>query len=113
NPNVVRASTGVLFSLPVFEADSATARAWLRARGIRALAATPHTDQVYTEVDLAGPTAIVVGCEMIGLDDAWLGGADLQVRIPMLGQADSLNVATATTLLLYEAARQRAWRPAR
>lgn len=47
---------------------------------------------------------------MLGLDDAWLSDADLKVRIPMLGQADSLNVATATTILLYEAARQRAWR---
>jgi TrmH family RNA methyltransferase len=110
NPNVVRASTGALFSVPIFDADSATARAWLRAQGIRTLAATPHTEAIYTEVDLTQPTAIVVGCEMLGLDDAWLSDADLKVRIPMLGQADSLNVATATTILLYEAARQRAWR---
>lgn len=108
NPNVVRASTGTLFSLPIVEATSSAVMAWLAAHGIRTLAATPHTDTLYTGVDMTGPLAIVVGCEMIGLSDDWLGRSDLKVRIPMLGQADSLNVATATTILLYEAVRQRA-----
>ena len=107
NPNVVRASTGTIFSLPVAEATSAEALAWLHARSIRTLAATPHTDHLHTEVDMTSPLAVIVGCEMIGLSDDWLKGADLAVRIPMLGQADSLNVATATTILLYEAVRQR------
>lgn len=51
--------------------------------------------------------ALVVGAEQYGLSDLWLREADLKVRIPMLGQADSLNVSSATTLLLYEAVRQR------
>jgi len=109
NPNVVRASTGTLFSLPIAEADTAETLAFLRARGIRTLAATPHATQLHTAVDLRGPLAIVVGCEMLGLSADWLAGADLKARIPMLGQADSLNVATATTILLYEALRQRGW----
>lgn len=107
NPNVVRASTGTLFSVPVAEADTAATLAWLRRHGYRTLAATPHTEKLYTDVDMTGPLAIVVGCEMIGLSEDWLRSADLGVRIPMLGQADSLNVATATTILLYEAVRQR------
>jgi TrmH family RNA methyltransferase len=110
NPNVVRASTGTLFSVPLAEGGTPETLAWLRARGVRTLAATPHADAVYTEVDMRGPLAIIVGCEMLGLSDAWLAAADLRVRIPMLGQADSLNVATATTILLYEAVRQRGWR---
>lgn len=107
NPNVVRASTGSLFHVPVAEADSPATLAWLRGRGVRILAATPHAEPLYTEVDMTGPLAIAVGAEQYGLTEPWLAGADLAVRIPMLGQADSLNVSTATALLLYEAVRQR------
>jgi RNA methyltransferase, TrmH family len=107
NPNVVRASIGTLFTVPVAEAGSAETLAWLRANGAQILAATPHAEREYTDVDLRGPTAIVVGTEQYGLSDAWMREADLRVRIPMLGQADSLNVAAATTILLYEAVRQR------
>ena len=107
NPNVVRASIGTLFSLPVVEATSAETLAWLRSHQIQILAATPHTDSDYYNVDLRTGTAIVVGTEQYGLSDRWMNEADLKVRIPMLGQADSLNVAAATTILLYEAVRQR------
>ena len=109
NPNVIRASTGALFSVPLAVTDSASALAWLRRLNIRTLAATPHTDQNYTEVDMISGVAIVVGREQTGLTDFWMKEADLQVKIPMLGKIDSLNVATATTILLYEAARQRGW----
>ncbi|OGV66875.1 MAG: rRNA methyltransferase [Lentisphaerae bacterium RIFOXYA12_64_32] len=108
NPNVVRASIGTLFSMTVAETTTTEAIAWLQARGVGVLAATPHAAQLYTDVDLTGPTAIVVGTEQHGLSEAWMAQAKIQVRIPMLGQADSLNVATATALLLYEAVRQRA-----
>jgi TrmH family RNA methyltransferase len=57
--------------------------------------------------DLTGRVAVVVGAEQYGLSRLWLDAADLRVRIPMLGRADSLNVAAATTILLFEAVRQR------
>ncbi len=107
NPNVVRASTGVLFSVPVVVSDSATVHAWLKARGIRTAATTPHTDNLYTNTDLRGPLAVVMGSEQYGLSDFWMKGADVLVRIPMAGQADSLNVAMATIITLFEAVRQR------
>ena len=107
NPNVVRSSRGTLFSVPVAEADGAETIAWLRARGIKLVAATPQANLVYTEADLRGPAAIAVGAEDEGLSRAWLEQADIAVRIPMLGRVNSLNVATAATLLLYEAVRQR------
>lgn len=107
NPNVVRSSIGTLFSLPVVEATSDEALAWLREKGIHILAATPKAEKEYTQVDMKAGTAIVVGTEKFGLSDRWMKEADLQVRIPMLGQVDSLNVACATTILLYEAVRQR------
>jgi len=113
NPNVVRASTGTLFTVPVVEADSAETLAWLKSKGIKILAATPHTDNLYTDVKLDQPCAIAVGAEQYGLSETWMEQADLKVKIPMAGVADSLNVATATTVLMFEAARQRKFIPPR
>ncbi len=107
NPNVVRASTGVLFSVPVVVSDGATVHAWLKAKGIRTAATTPHTTNLYTQTDLRGPLAIIMGSEQYGLSEFWMKGADVLVRIPMAGQADSLNVAMATIITLFEAVRQR------
>ncbi len=107
NPNVVRASTGILFTIPVIEASSEDALFWLKTRQIAIMAATPSAQQEYTETDLRGSLAIAVGTEQYGLSKKWLDEATMHVRIPMCGVADSLNVATATTLLLYEALRQR------
>ncbi len=107
NPNVVRASTGTLFTVPVVEADGEATWAWLKKHKIAIAAATPHAANEYTAVDLTGALAIVVGTEQLGLSQRWLEQAEIKMRIPMLGVADSLNVATATTLLLYEALRQR------
>ncbi len=107
NPNVVRASIGTLFTVPLAEASSTETVEWLQSHNVTVLAATPHTDYLYTEADLTGPLAIVVGTEQYGLSEKWLQGPCVKVRIPMLGQADSLNVSTATALLLYEAVRQR------
>jgi len=107
NPNVVRASTGVLFSVPLVVAESREVAAWLRERGIRTAATTPHSDALYTEADLRGPLALIMGSEQYGLSDFWLHHSDLKLRIPMAGQADSLNVAMATLITLFEAVRQR------
>jgi TrmH family RNA methyltransferase len=112
NPNVVRASVGTLFSVPVVETTTELAQNWLRQRGIRTVAATPHASTLYTDTDLTGGIALSVGAEQYGLTGPWLEAADLRVRIPMLGRADSLNVASATTILLYEALRQRTGRSA-
>lgn len=107
NPNVVRASVGTLFTIPTIEASTEETLAWLKKHKVKILAATPQAEHVYTQVDLKGPIAIAVGTEQLGLTDRWMKEADIQVKIPMLGVADSLNVAMATTLLLYEALRQR------
>jgi RNA methyltransferase, TrmH family len=107
NPDVVRGSVGAFFSLPTLEAASAEALAWCRRHRILTLAATPHSDCLYTAVDLRQPVAIVVGAEQYGLSEQWLRGADQQVALPMFGQINSLNVAVAAALLLYEVVRQR------
>ena len=107
NPNVVRASTGTMFTVPIVEATSDEALEWLGRRGFRILAATPHAEKLHFEVDLTGNVAIAVGAEQYGLTAKWMDGADIRVRIPMLGTADSLNVSAAVTILVYEAVRQR------
>ena len=107
NPNVVRNSMGSLFALPVAAATSVETRAFLRGHSIRTIAATPGAQRIYSSADLRGPVAVVVGAESEGLSSTWMEQADERVRIPMRGMADSLNVACATTLLLYEALRQR------
>ncbi len=111
NPNVIRASTGAIFSMPLAECSSEDAFKWLKALEIKILSATPHATDVHSDADMAHGVAIVVGAEQYGLSKFWMDSADLNVRIPMLGRMDSLNVATAATILLYEAARQRAWKP--
>jgi RNA methyltransferase, TrmH family len=107
NPDVVRASVGTFFCRPVFEATSAETLAWCRRHRIRTLAATPQSDQLYTAADMRQPIAVVVGSEQYGLTPLWLEGADAQVTLPMFGQVNSLNVAIAAAILLYEAVRQR------
>jgi RNA methyltransferase, TrmH family len=107
NPNVVRSSTGVLFSVPVAVADSAAVYAWLRQKKIEIVATTPAAENLYTNTDLTGPVAILMGSEQYGLTDFWLQQCDKPVRIPMAGQADSLNVAISAALCMYEAVRQR------
>ena len=107
NPNVVRASTGTIFTMPLVEAEGPAVLEFLRARGFAILAATPHAERLHVDADLTGRVAVVVGAEQYGLSDFWMRAADLRVRIPMLGRADSLNVAAAATILLFEAVRQR------
>jgi RNA methyltransferase, TrmH family len=111
NPNVVCASIGTLFTVPTLEAPGDETLAWVKQRGLKVIAATPHAEALFTEVDLRQPVAIAVGTEQYGLSERWMAAADVRVRIPMFGQADSLNVATATTLMLYEVVRQRGRRP--
>lgn len=107
NPNVIRASVGTLFTQKVIESSSKEAFDYFKQHGIQIVAATPSAEKEYTKVDLTGPVAICVGTEQLGLSDLWMKQADIRVKIPMRGVADSLNVATATTLLLYEVVRQR------
>jgi RNA methyltransferase, TrmH family len=107
NPNVVRASKGTVFSVPVAAGTSAQVLGWIAGHGLAIVAATPDAKQLVTEVDLTGPTAIAVGAEQTGLSSEWLERADCRVRIPMFGRADSLNVSTSAAIIAYEAVRQR------
>ncbi len=107
NPNTIRASLGTIFRLPVCESTGAQAREWLRARGTRIYVARVNGSIPYTDVDYAGPIALVLGSEAQGLSSVWSGVDVTAISIPMLGSADSLNVSAAAAILFYEAQRQR------
>ena len=107
NPNLVRASKGTVFSVPVASDSTADTLDWLDAHGIALVATTPDTDLLHTEVDYTGPVAIAVGAEKYGLSADVLDHAAHKVRIPMVGRANSLNVATSAAIVIYEAVRQR------
>lgn len=107
NPNVIRASIGTIFTVPVVEATVHDAISWLKNKGIKSVATTPHAEVDYYDSDLKGPCAIVMGSEHEGLSETWLNEADVLVRIPMEGLADSLNLATSAAIILFEAVRQR------
>ena len=107
NPNVVRASLGTLFLVPLAVATTDDAIAALRDAGVTILAATPDADVPHHGVDMTGPVAIAVGSEQYGLTGAWLEAADERILIRMPGSVDSLNAAMAGGILLFEAVRQR------
>lgn len=113
DPKSVRASTGSLFSLPVVRVSSAReVLSWVeqvRAEGVPLrLVATDEDGAVeLAEQDLRGPTLVLTGNETTGLSNRWREEADDLVHIPMGGTASSLNAASATTVVLYEASRQR------
>jgi TrmH family RNA methyltransferase len=107
NPNVVRASKGAVYAVPVVSAGTDEVLDWLRERHIPIVATTPDAAAVYSELTLTGPLAIAVGSEKYGLSPDWLAAATHRALIPMSGLVDSLNVSTSAAILLYEAVRQR------
>lgn len=107
NPNAIRASLGTIFSMPTAVATAGELIPWLREAGVQIVAARVDGSRSYTEVDFRRPTAVVLGNEAKGLSEAWRAPDIQAVRLPMHGQADSLNVAAAAAVLFYEALRQR------
>ena len=107
NPNLIRASLGAVFSVPVAVCSSEEAYAWLAERGIAVLTAQLQDSTPYDEADLTRPVALVFGTEDRGLTPFWRQRADAHVRIPMAGMMDSLNVSVSAAVLAFEAVRQR------
>lgn len=107
NPNVVRASLGCLFLVPLAISSTSSTLPWLADRSIRAFATSPAGSTLYWHADLAGPAAIAVGSEQYGLSEEWLRQSDEQICIPMAGTVDSLNAAMSAGIVLFEAVRQR------
>ena len=107
NPNIIRASLGTVFALPVCVASTGEVLTWLSERGIAIIAARVGGSVNYSDADYRGAVAIALGSEARGLSDAWGELARASVHVPMLGVADSLNVSATAAVLFYEALRQR------
>lgn len=108
NPNVIRASQGSVFALPVATGTEDEVAAALELAGLELVASSPRASTTLWDVDLTGGVALLLGTEHSGLSEDWLKRAGVTLRIPMrAGLADSLNVSVAGAVLLYEALRQR------
>ena len=107
NPNVIRASLGAIFSVPVGACPSEAGCAWLKAHGIAILTAQLQDSELYYDADMVRPTALVFGTEDKGLTPFWRSQADAHIRIPMAGMMDSLNISVSAAILAFEAVRQR------
>ncbi len=107
NPNLIRASIGGVFSVPVAVCNSQECITFLKEHKIRILTAQLQDSYDYYDYDMQGATAIVMGTESTGLTPQWREAADAHIRIPMLGRLDSLNVSVSAAILMYEAVRQR------
>ena len=107
NPNVIRASLGMVFSIPVGICNLEELEQFLKNKNIRLFAAGLQNANVYFKEDYTIPTAIAVGAEDKGLTPDIRKIAYRKIYIPMKGQADSLNVSVSAAVLLYEIVRQR------
>lgn len=106
-PNVIRASLGTIFSIPVATASNQEVLQWLYDKKIKSFAAIVGAKVNYTKADMSDATAIVIGTEHEGLSKFWQDNADVSVGIPMRGKIDSLNASVSTAVILFEAVRQR------
>lgn len=107
NPNLIRSSIGAIFTVPTVACTSEECIAFLKQHGIQILTAQLQDSHLYYDTPMVGPTAIVMGTESTGLTPVWRKAANAHIRIPMLGQLDSLNVSVSAAILLFEAVRQR------
>lgn len=108
DPQCVRATMGSIFSLPVIRVrEIGELKDWLSQNSIKMIATSPSAKRYYFDLEYDEPVAIVLGNEAEGLDAEILEDADEVVKIPMLGRADSLNVASAAAIIIYEVVRQR------
>lgn len=107
NPNIIRASTGGIFTVPLAVAETDTVIQWVRSKKIRIYCTALGASSRYDKVDYTKPSAIVMGTEATGLSEKWLSASDQNIIIPMQGNLDSLNVSVSAAVVIFEAARQR------
>jgi len=107
NPNVIRSSLGCVFSQKVIPCTNQEAMRWIKHNRFTLYAASPDTVHLYSNADLRKPCVVAFGAEDVGLSSEWLRAADTVIKIPMLGQIDSLNVGASVAIIAFEAVRQR------
>lgn len=107
HPNVIRASLGCVFRVPAAVCSAEAAMEWLNAEGYQIITTFMDANGSWTDTPLTEPVAVALGTEATGLTGIWKERAKANLRIPMLGEIDSLNVSTAAAIILYEMLRQQ------
>ncbi len=107
NPNLIRSSIGGIFTQQVVACSNQEAYNWLKENNIAIFTAQLQDSEWYYNRDMIQPCAIVMGNEANGLTDFWREVSNAKVKIPMLGELDSLNVSVSAAVLCYEVVRQR------
>ncbi len=107
NPNVIRASLGSFFTLPIIRSTSEDAIKFLKKMKIQIVSTSPDADKTYFDIDWKLSSCVVIGSEKDGVTDIWKEMSDVVVNIPMYGSVDSLNASISAGLVLYEVIRQR------
>ena len=107
NPNIIRSSVGCVFTNTIATGTTEDIIYFLKSKDIEIFCATLQDSVNYHEQDYTKPTAIIVGTEAVGLTAAWRNAATKNIRIPMQGEIDSMNVSVAAGILIFEAKRQR------
>lgn len=108
NPNVIRSSVGTIFTNQIAVCETKEAIDFLKRKSIITYAAELSATQLHYQKNFRQPSAVIVGTEATGLSDEWINAANEKIKIPMLGEIDSLNVSVSAGILLFEAVRQRA-----
>ncbi len=108
NPKVIRSTMGSIYRVPFFYTDDLEETIkQVKEAGVRLFAAHLKGERSYDEEDYTGNTGFLIGNEANGLSSETADAADCYIKIPMLGQVESLNAAVAASILMYETARQR------
>ncbi|MCB2210021.1 RNA methyltransferase [bacterium] len=107
DPTAVKASMGAVFSLDLAQADWANFHHWQRSHSVMLVGTSDHASEDYQAIGYQRPLALLMGSERHGLPDEMMAACDKLARIPMTGRSDSLNLAVATAVMLYEVYNQQ------
>lgn len=107
SPNVIRSSTGFIFSVPLVFSSIEETKKYLKEKNIPVFLTSIKDAKSYLDVNFKKGGAIVFGTEAFGLSDKWLGDKFEKIKIPMIAGVDSLNVSVSVGIIIYEALRQK------
>ncbi len=108
HPKFIRASMGTVLNVPIAIAEMDETIKWLKDNGFKLYLTDTRAEQNYDEPEYSGRVAVIAGSEKFGIMKAWYNYKNTElIKLPMLGQADSLNVGVATSIMLYEVLRKQ------
>jgi len=107
NPNIIRSSVGSLFTNNIYCGDTMEVISFLKQKNITIYASSLQANDLYHNQNYTSPSAIIIGTEDKGISKEWSENSYKNIKIPMKGEIDSLNLSNAAAILIFEALRQR------